>query len=819
MNAKQMPPQIPRTFLNKFNSDYGILLIFVLFLLSTFGFFLDTSFDNQSVNYLYISSWSIYDIVFKNYGDQLPAWFFLAKIYTSIFGTSEVVLKLFPAITLLISAYFLFKLSKIYKVNGYLVTILFLFNPLILKDTAYIFKHWSFLILLSLSALYFFEKLKDTGNKKYILLLSLVIISGIYTNLVFLIFLSALIGYLVISVMLKQIRLKHFSIITAVTALSSIPLYFYYEKAKSQLMVTQGSHMEFGVSQRGIDFLKLSFGEITGINYLHNYTVLSVILIASILLLIVFKIISCKRNIKDNIRTIWLIFTVIFILLVLMLMASHTPVRLRYINVAVPLFYLAILPKSKKILITIIGTILISITLFSSVQMAKDHNPDDWKGVSSIIAPTLKKDTQVLLLYGSYVNPHMMEYYLGAPTKLMVKPSGSKLLSALYGDDIWIIARRTEHDAVYSLTDTYTIEEFDQFNGIKLIHLVKKMDSDKKPLIFDISRVEVQTDNKTETFEFLNGSMFANCCKENWQIVRIDKIESGGESKTCLFTHPRNNANINVIYEDVDLKKQITFNTGIDDKGVQGDLSPVYMDIFINDQFTKRIIQPDKRGWITTEVDTEDYDGETAEIKLKVSAEHSEKRHFCFDAEIVDKKVSNDYFYRNIQDAIATTGNNRCDIFQTEPIWPHNEKEPPYLDSKIFERWDCEEDLIEKGKIWHTVGRSFAISDGEYKEAIWMHPVAGKLKSLRYDDINLYIDTITGYYGMSDHAVDKNINATLTFRVKINGEDSFEDTFELNKGWKYFEIPVKGIVDGVTFEITTTNDRWNHFFFNSYLKN
>lgn len=804
--------------IKKCSLDSGMLIIFIVFILSTFGFFLGTSFDNQSVNYLYISGWDISDIFFKNYGDQLPLWFLFVKMYTSLFGTSEIVLKLLPALTFLLSAYVLFKLAEIYKVNRYLVTILYLSNPLLLKDTAYIFKHWSFLILLNLASLYFFEKLKETNNKNYILPLCLIIIAGIYSNLVFLLFLSALMGYLIISVALKQMRLRHFGIITSITVLSVIPLYYYYEKAKDQLLIYQGAHMDFGVSQRGMDFIKLSLGEVTGINYLHDHILLSIILITSILLLIVFKMRSFKKNLKDNIPTLWLASTVIFIVLVLMFMASHTPVRLRYLNCAIPLFYLAIFPKSKKIFIAIIGSVLVTITVFASIQMAKGYDIEDWKGVSSFIAPTINEDSQVLMIFGYYVNPHMVEYYLGSPVKIMNEPNREQILSAIYSDDVWVIIRSAEHDAVYSLATEYRIEEFNYFDKLKLIHLVRKNGTENKNLIFDTSRVEIQADNKTDVFEFKNGSIFSNCCKESWQRVRIDSIKSGDESNICLFVHPRENANVNLIYEDVELQKQIALKTGLHYKSIKDDLSPVYMDIFINDNFTKRIIHPNSDGWVTTEVDTSDYNGNTVDIKMMVTADNVMNRHFCIDAEIVNKKARDDYFYTNLPNASASFDNTECNIFQTEPIWPHNESEPPYLDSKIFERWDCEENLIEKSKIWHTVGRSYAISNGEYREAIWMHPATGKHKSLRYEDINISTNKVTGYYGISDHAAEKIKNTTLTFTITINGETAFEDEFEPSKGWKYFEIPTEETIDDITFDITTTNDKWNHFFFNSFFE-
>ena len=242
------------------------------------------------------------------------------------------------------------------------------------------------------------------------------------------------------------------------------------------------------------------------------------------------------------------------------------------------------------------------------------------------------------------------------------------------------------------------------------------------------------------------------------------------------------------------------------------------MDIYIDNVFTKRIIQPDIKGWLTTDVDTSQYENELKELKLVVYTDDAGKRHFCFDAEVVNKNAPNDYFYRNIKNAIAAVENQPCDIYQTNPIWPHNETRPPFSSSKIFERWDCEEDLISKDRIWDTIGKSYAISDNEFREAIWMHPLTNKTKSLKYEDINLYVDKITGFYGFNDYAMSNNIDAILTFTITANGEKIYEDKFTAIKGCKNFEVPLKRELENVIFSITTTNDRWNHFFFNAFLE-
>ncbi|MBA7495587.1 hypothetical protein ES702_06174 [subsurface metagenome] len=103
--------------IKKFWDRYGILVIFLIFLLTTFGYFYNKSYDNQDFDYLRLSGESINKIIFHNYGDQLPLWFLLVKGYTFIFGKSEIVLRIFPILIFLLSAFVLYKLCEIYRLN------------------------------------------------------------------------------------------------------------------------------------------------------------------------------------------------------------------------------------------------------------------------------------------------------------------------------------------------------------------------------------------------------------------------------------------------------------------------------------------------------------------------------------------------------------------------------------------------------------------------------------------------------------------------------------------------------------------------------
>ena len=826
--------------INHYISKYGIWIIFLIFLASTFGFFLNQSLDNQSLDYLRISQWNVQKIIFENYGDQLPLWFLIAKVYTSIFGNSEFAIRIFSVVIFLLSAFVLYKLCEIYKINKYLVTSLYLANPLLLQNIDYAFKHWSFLILISLAILYFFEKFELTKEKKYFLLLIISSIAGIYSNLVFLIYLFPFLVYFLINSITNKTKIKFFLIFLIITVVFISPLFFYFTKAQQQLMGNRGP-LNQGIQSTGISFIETSLSLITGTNLLSNG--LSVFFWLIILFLLLFQLtqnkwvfaylaryikpIIGKKNILSkedktlktkefSFTRLWLISSVFLVVIVFMIARSFAEIRDWYLGITIPFFYLAIFPKSKKFYITLLVIVLLILTIFSSITMAHSINNDDWKGVANFLKPRIKEDTQILMLYHLYGGSFVLEYYLDRPVEILYKIDNPLVIKS---DDVWIVRRHGEYNSIYTLSYKYNIEEYNNFANIRIIHLVKRKNNEKSNnLIFNNAEIEIVDGSKTEKVQFSDGSMPADCCKEDWQRIRLDEITSGGENKICLFTHPRNNEKINLTYKNIELSKSIKFTTGLSDNMVLGDLSPVYMDVYIDNVFLKRIIQPDIKGWFPTEVDTSQYKNKLADVKLVIYADYDEKRHFCFDAEVVDENAPNDYFYQNIKNATAEVENRPCDIYQTTSIWPHNETKPPLLDSKIFERWDCEMNLISKKKIWNTIGKSYAISDNEFKEAIWFHPVTNKIKSLEYKNINLEVGKITGFYGLNDYALPKTSNPTLIFTITANGEKIYEDKFSPTKGWKNFEIPINKKLENVVFSITTNNDSWNHFFFNAFLE-
>jgi hypothetical protein len=446
--------------------------------------------------------------------------------------------------------------------------------------------------------------------------------------------------------------------------------------------------------------------------------------------------------------------------------------------------------------------------------MMRTYRTTDWKAASEFIAPQLKDNSQVVLKLG-WNGAYMLEYYLKTPVK-KINNVGDE---AIYSNDAWVVVRDGDHSAIYGHLDDYEIQEFFNFTDLRLFHLSARSNKgSQKSLIFKDVNISIESAGDVNRCSFKNGELSVNCYAETWQKIEIKKQTSGNENRVCMFVHPRQGKKIILEYKDVMLLKSVNFFTSIWSDMVLEDRSPAYMDVFIDDHLVKRIIQPDQQGWLKQQADTSNLEGKKKDIKLVVYTDYDNKRHFCFDAILSEDMIKNDYFYRNLKMAEGYIDDVKCSIWQEKGIWPHDEREPPFKDSKIFERWDCEKDLISRSRIWNTIGNSFAISNGEFREAIWFHPIVNYTKSLEYKGMNVSASKIKGYYGLNDLALGKNIEATITFKVYINGKEKFSDKIKFDKGWKEFELDVNGKINDVKFTVDTTNDRWNHFFFNAFIE-
>jgi len=323
--------------------------------------------------------------------------------------------------------------------------------------------------------------------------------------------------------------------------------------------------------------------------------------------------------------------------------------------------------------------------------------------------------------------------------------------------------------------------------------------------------------NGTVNCTFKEGQVGPECYSEDWQRIEWRTVADGGQSRRCLFAHPRNNESVTVTFRDVRLGESLDVTTAIVDDMARGDMSPVYVDVYVGGEYIGRVVQPDLAGWRDNIVGTSAYEGTTSDVKLVIYAEYDEKRHFCFNLGTLDVAAPVDYFYRNLPIAKASLDGRPCDIYMVSRDWPHEERKPPLNDAPLFERWDCVANLKGTHELWNTVARSYAVSGGVGKYAIWFHPQTEKTKSIYYGNIGRNVNEINGFYGVNDLVTDKGVNTQITFKVYVDGREEYSDSMGLDKGWREFTIPVRGTVHDVNFTVSTTNDRWNHFFYNAYL--
>ncbi|MEK7664984.1 MAG: hypothetical protein AAB361_02480 [Patescibacteria group bacterium] len=155
-------------------------------------------------------------------------------------------------------------------------------------------------------------------------------------------------------------------------------------------------------------------------------------------------------------------------------------------------------------------------------------------------------------------------------------------------------------------------------------------------LILDNPIVEITEGGQTSSYQYSNGSISADCCTEDWQVVRLFAITAAGQVKPCMFTHPRADGIVALTYKNIKLKKTISFTTAIADAVVTGNNASVYMDVYVNNTLLQRITQTDAKGWFATDIKTDQYENKLADVKLVVSSDNVASRWFCWDAQTVE---------------------------------------------------------------------------------------------------------------------------------------------------------------------------------------
>jgi hypothetical protein len=148
--------------------------------------------------------------------------------------------------------------------------------------------------------------------------------------------------------------------------------------------------------------------------------------------------------------------------------------------------------------------------------------------------------------------------------------------------------------------------------------------------------ITIETANKTIKCELVDNKMSPECYETDWQRIGRKSIQSGGESRECLFVHPRDNTRISIIYENITLKDALKVESAISDDMVVSNMKAVYVEIYVNDTFVRKITHPNARGWRSAVTDTSAWRGTGSSLKLTVSTDRDERRHFCYNIYTTD---------------------------------------------------------------------------------------------------------------------------------------------------------------------------------------
>ncbi|MFH0862977.1 MAG: hypothetical protein V1875_08115 [Candidatus Altiarchaeota archaeon] len=131
---------------------------------------------------------------------------------------------------------------------------------------------------------------------------------------------------------------------------------------------------------------------------------------------------------------------------------------------------------------------------------------------------------------------------------------------------------------------------------------------------------------------FTKGALSRDCYTEYWQKIERKVVTSGGQSRLCMFVHPRNGTTIELVFSGVRLGNRLTVSSAVADDKVGTTGGTVYLEVSVSGTALGKLTNPDKPGWVGASFDTSAYSSEDSEIRFRVSADNDERRHYCFDA-------------------------------------------------------------------------------------------------------------------------------------------------------------------------------------------
>lgn len=125
-------------------------------------------------------------------------------------------------------------------------------------------------------------------------------------------------------------------------------------------------------------------------------------------------------------------------------------------------------------------------------------------------------------------------------------------------------------------------------------------------------------------------------------------------------------------------------------------------------------------------------------------------------------------------------------------------------------KWQCSDES------WNYVGLTTASFNGNQKQAVWAHPVAGKTLEITFD---LPENSKTLHFNstFAESAYRSKNNAAVNVEIMANDETlvKYANPFSFKTIEKKLKLPEN--TKEITIRLTTSDDRQRHFVFNGYL--
>jgi hypothetical protein len=801
--------------------DRILLCILFMSFLTVFNEKLFMSFD-LGVDYILIATEPASKIITQKVADQPPVYFLILKGWMLVFGKSLISLRVFLYINLVGLILTTYHLSmKLFKsrYTALLSSLLISQNPTVIWFT-FDPKYWMVLTFLSALSLYLFILYveKPTFKRQVLWGLSAGILPA--TCLVGFGIVAAFVLYLAYSALSKKIRLSKMMIPISIILLLSASVVYRFEQAKSYLTTTQASK-EDAKNKEPQEFFKDSLkglflffiGELSLWHKIFLYFILATAVLGLLAA-------AWHKNRFSLLLALWLAI----ILVGGYYSSKQTILRDRYFLPILPVVFilsanfLSRIPY-KRILVFLTIFVVASSSVFFYAFFVDFHFPD-WKKAGEI-AMSLKKPGDTVIIVKDLFKRAVQEVYG---------------VSGVQGyDDIDGVKLPTKGDAILAYEGDLTNKldglrtEFNFNNSFALdgvgIHKLSRKETLDSLLSKELSNAKISLIKDGEKVDCMLPESKDVCFGEDWQEVRVVNLMIDEFKRECIFAHPRGGQTLELYFPKTVLEESLVVYAGMEDDFLaeRDQLSQVYIDVYFGNEKLDTLVVPSKKGYFHYVLDTSKYAGKKG-VKFRFYTDYDVKRHLCFNAATSSDKAGtlNDFFYRNINKArvYVTDGNDReqCGIWREDSTYPHHEQEPPFKEGKLFLRWDCEENLLEKGKLWATFAQGFDSSAGVYRKALWAHPHEGKTLKIEYEDVPLN-GSLSGFYSINDLAFSNMPDNRINFTIKVDDKVVYFKSFGKRMNWVDFSV-TDGIPTGkskVSFEVQAETNKWAHFYFNAFI--